>query len=482
MKKTDLRSHLRWLLPVIIYFCLLAVILVTLQNDIYSKAVEAKEVEIAHAIHGELEGIDLSIQRAMSYVEASSKTMSFYALAYNYNQIRTLLKNIVENTDITEAYVCDYSGTGYDEQGKEISLSDKPYYGEIQKEYSRGGSGIVRSDETDENGYREVVIVSQFYFEKKEQGFLIAKLPVESFSDKVFMDIVLVEEVAIVTLNGNIITSTGERTEAGASDAVFWEYLPEGLSRDTIKLCISQKNEYKSEVPGYGYVIIHPMKQSNSAVVALIRYDQMHEMTKGYMEMFISLVVRIISLSLLLLLMVVVSNYIFEAVENKMLQKRLSEVEIDPATGLLIRSAAERQIKAHVESPDTNGGLLFFIGIEGVKKESEMDIKIADARRNTFAKELCANFRASDILARVGDDRYVVFLKGVHADKDVRKQTDEMQMFLHDMEINDEESRISAHAGAALYPENGKTAKELMDSAMAAYERSKEDGMGRLSF
>ena len=482
MKKTRIKTHLRWLVPVFIYFIVLAIVLVIFKNDIRKKAVVTKETEIAHAIHDEIADIDLSIKGAMSYVEASSKAMSFYALEYNNNQIIVLLKNIMDNTDATEVYVCDSDGVGYDNEGKEISLSEYGFFEEIVAEYSRGGSGMVRPDDADGERAKEVLLVSQVTFEKKEHGYLIARLPIEDLSDRIFMDKYLVEAVAIVTMDGYVISMTGERAYDEAMEQDFWEMLPEGLSRNTIKLSISQKNEYMSEIPGYGYVVLLPMKTTNGGVVALIRYDQMKAMTKDVSEAFISLTVKIISLSILLVIMVFVSYYLSDVIEARIIQKKLSAIEIDPATGLLTRTSAEQQIKAHIEDPSGNGGLLFLIGIEGIKKETELDIKIADARRHAFAKALGANFRASDIVARVGDDRYIVFLKNVSADKDVRKQTDEMQMFLHDVEINDEKEKISAHAGAALYPENGKTVQELINSAQEAYERSKMAGVGRLSF
>lgn len=481
MKKTKLKTHLRWLVPVFIFFCALIVIISTFKTDIHKKAVETKELELALAITDELQNVDLSISRALSYVESSSKAMSFYGMEYNFNQIKVLMNNIVDNTDATEVYICNSEGIGYDSHGNEIFLGEESFFDEVVSEYSRGGTGMVRTATDADSDDKEVMLVSHVVFEKKEKGFLLAKLPVETLYEKFFMDKYLLDQLAVVTLDGQIISIMKRNTIDGETDS-FWDLLPSGLTREAIKLSFSQKYNYMSEVPEYGYVVVIPFKNTGGGVVALVNYDQMKIMTSDENRIFLGLAGKIAAASVVLLLMILLSNYISDIIEEAIRKKKLAEIETDPVTGLLTKTSAQQQIKEHIDDPESNGGLLFLIGIEGVKKDSETDMKIADSRRLEFAKALCAHFRSSDIVARAGDDKYLVFLKDVRADKDVRKQTDEMQMFLHDTEINDDKMRISARAGAALYPGNGKTVVELMKSAEDAYVRSKEAGSGRLAF
>jgi len=481
MKKTKLKMHLRWLVPVFIFFCALIVIISTFKTDIHKKAVETKELELALAITDELQNVDLSISRALSYVESSSKAMSFYGMEYNINQIKVLMNNIVDNTDATEVYICNSEGIGYDSHGNEIFLGEENFFDEVVSEYSRGGTGMVRTATEFTFDDKDVMLVSHVIFEKKEKGFLLAKLPVETLYEKFFMDHYLLDQLAVVTLDGQII-SIMKRDRVDGASTLFWDMLPTGLTREAIKLSFSQKYNYMSEVPEYGYVVVIPFKNAGGGVVALVNYDQMKNMTSDENRIFLGLAGKIAAASVVLLLMILLSNYISDIIEEAIRKKKLAEIETDPVTGLLTKTSAQQQIKEHIDDPESNGGLLFLIGIEGVKKDSETDMKIADSRRLEFAKALCAHFRSSDIVARAGDDKYLVFLKDVRADKDVRKQTDEMQMFLHDTEINDDKMRISARAGAALYPGNGKTVVELMKSAEDAYVRSKEAGSGRLAF
>lgn len=479
MRKTERRKYLRWLLPVLVYFVITTVVLAVYKKDYQKKTIKAKEAEIAIAIGDEVKEVDMSLQRALSYMGASSDALSFYAMEYNRNQVLAILKGIEKNTDIMSVVVCDQKGNGYNEQGNEVFVGNEGYFSEVQSEYSRGGSGMVLSGEVTEDNYTEAVLVSSVTFVKKEKGFMIAKIPIIPISEKLFIDRYLADRVSVVTLDGMMLTSTYR--EAG-KEKNFWDLLPVGISRDTLKLSISQKNTYMAEIPGYGYVLAIPMDVVSGGVIALITYNQMESMTKGEMGPFWSLAYRIMLASIALVIMIIVANILGNIILEKMRRKMLSKVEMDEVTGLLTRNSAEKEIYHYIENAEDGGGLMFLIGIEGVKLQTNIDKTVADARRKEFAKMLMGSFRASDILARVDDDRFLVFMKGINDEKNIRKQTDEMQMFLHDIDIHDAAANVMAYAGAALYPKNGRNVTELINAAESAYERSKGVGAGRLSF
>ena len=79
-------------------------------------------------------------------------------------------------------------------------------------------------------------------------------------------------------------------------------------------------------------------------------------------------------------------------------------------------------------------------------------------------------------------DMFLVFLKDIYEQKDVRKHTDEMQLFLHDTRFFDDDKEVTVNAGAAFYPDNGKTVPDVLAAAEKALERSAAVGKGILSF
>ena len=109
-------------------------------------------------------------------------------------------------------------------------------------------------------------------------------------------------------------------------------------------------------------------------------------------------------------------------------------------------------------------------------------VSILDEKRREFARVLLGSFRATDIIGYLGGSDYAVFLKGIKQDKDIRKQTDELQMFLHDIQDAGEGYEVYGNAGIALYPEKGLTTEELTNAAKDALLRASHLGKSKLSF
>ena len=484
MRTSKNRTHLRWLIPLLISLVILVFMLLDYKRDIHEKSVEAKETEIIHVVEDEMTDIEISLARATSCLNASANAMSQYALSYNYNQIMNIMKNIIATTDVKDVFVCDAEGNGYNDDGRDVYVGNEPYFEEILAEYSNGGIGMILPDDYGEDGNPITYLVSYVSFEKNSKGFIVATMPVLALSDTVFMDRFMADRVAVITPDGTILASTRNfMSETGESEGgnSFWKLLPEGIAKDTVKLNLSKKNHYTAKIDGYGYIIVLPMRTATGGAVVLIREDQMDMMTAKNESSLWEFAMKIALLTVAYLIMVLLAHIVSDYVENRIREKRLSLKDTDPETGLLTKSSSEEEIQSYITSQGNTGGLLFLIGIEGISPETNIDKTIISARRKDFAKTLLSNFRASDILARVGKDKYLVFLKGVHDDKDVRKQMDEMQMFLHDMLVDTSDNAF-AHAGAALCPENGRNVTELMDAAEKALERSMESGTGKLSF
>ena len=182
------RSHLRWLVPIIIYFIAVAVILIYYRGIIYRRAASSKLSEIALAIGEEVREKDIVIDEAIASITMSGQAMSLYTMNYNNNQIQTLLKGLVDETELTDAFVCDDEGKGYDYLGKNISIGDNEYFNILRSEYSRGGTGLVLPDRSENSRNTECLIVSGLKFSNRDGGYLVATLPIDSLADQVFIE------------------------------------------------------------------------------------------------------------------------------------------------------------------------------------------------------------------------------------------------------------------------------------------------------
>ncbi len=152
-------------------------------------------------------------------------------------------------------------------------------------------------------------------------------------------------------------------------------------------------------------------------------------------------------------------------------------------TNLLTFRSALNEIDDYIEGAEGRRGMLFVVGLElsgdaGTNGAAE----ISPDRIKDFAGILSLSFRSTDIIGRTPDNEFLLFLKDIREEKDVRKQTDHMQMFLHDSRMMEGDAEITTNAGAAMCPDNGKNGRDLLSSARLALERAREEGAGRMSF
>ena len=122
-------------------------------------------------------------------------------------------------------------------------------------------------------------------------------------------------------------------------------------------------------------------------------------------------------------------------------------------------------------------GVLFSLVIDNPEKVSNETLKI-------FGSRLSNVFRAADLYSRYSDSQFLVFLKDIKEEKDIRKQTDELQLFLFDMknEIGKHEPGTVISAGRAIMPRNGTEASKLIEEAVRAMELSRAEGRGSINF
>ena len=477
------RSHLRWLIPIVLYFIAVTVILTFYRGIIYSRAATSKLTDIALAIGEEVRNRDIIISDATSAITVSGRAMELYTMDYNDAQIRSFLKALIDETEFRDAVVCDEEGNGYNYAGKAVSIGDKEFFPYITSEYSRGGTGIVLPDRSDNSRNTECLLISGIRFANRDRGYLIGYLPIEDLADQLFRDRYIIDVLGIVTINGDILSDNSKSDPNDFSKSVsFWEQLPPGISRDTIRLSISQKNVYLGPINGYGYIIVSPMSSAGTAGIALIKEETMRFMTRDTMDSYGKGAFKLILASGLLIGLILLSYFLSDLLEKRAKEKIYEAHERDELTGLMTRESAMGEIKSYTETVDGRG-LLFLLEINDVQaaREKKGDT-FADEKLKEFASSLYGRFRSTDIVARFEDDKFMVFLKDIHDQKDVRKQTDEMQLFLHDTRFIDADKEITVNAGAAMYPDSGRNIIDVVTAAERALKRSKVVGKGILSF
>ena len=102
--------------------------------------------------------------------------------------------------------------------------------------------------------------------------------------------------------------------------------------------------------------------------------------------------------------------------------------------------------------------------IEGLAAvQASLGAESANVLRRKVAVRLRASLRASDVVASIGNDAFLVLLAWIDAPSDgERVATKLAQSLRQPFNVAGTDVAVSVHAGLALYPEHGKTADALL--------------------
>ena len=169
---------------------------------------------------------------------------------------------------------------------------------------------------------------------------------------------------------------------------------------------------------------------------------------------------------------------------NSLLSKVLSEYTEeakriamkDALTGLYNRSYAETTLPGALK--ENNVSTLFMIDINNFSEINEMYGHIAgDFALTSFADNVKQCIKEDDILCRVGKDRFVLLVKGLHNKDEIRGLAQNiLTKTTAGLRGNVFGNMVFVTIGIAIYPENGSTYELLYENAdKASYHLKRND-------
>jgi len=168
-------------------------------------------------------------------------------------------------------------------------------------------------------------------------------------------------------------------------------------------------------------------------------------------------------------------------------QKQLEKLaHFDELTGLFNRY--QFNISLHKAILETQGihqsFALLFIDLDNFKYINDtMGHEIGDAFLREVGNRLKSVIRTSDIVARFGGDEFVLILKNLRDQDYISNLADKVREVINTIFIiESKEIYASASIGIALYPQDGKTASELLKSADMAMYSAKNTGKNAYQF
>ena len=465
------KAYLKWLVPIVALYVMVGGTCLAFRGVVKREIYENEMHRISHIAEENMRSVDVTIQTVVDY--NNSTAVSFANMDYFNDQEKlvNVLKELVKNESVTGSIVVNSNGVGLNEKGEPVKVRDEAFFEEVKKNFHSGGSGMVTIGEDGYFPKGSAVVVNYIDFLGTTKGYLITDSKVGDVQDRIFKGLPEVEIAALANIEGFIFAGN-----YGGSN--LWEDYGDLLPADTIKMYMSQKKYYMSRIAGYGNLIVVPSGQTAGALVIVASDDDMSVIAREYMMSYYNLVIALMVIVTLYIL-ANLGIYMFGRFVRKMRASRESEkIKTDSISGLYNEFGFTSELKGYTRYAGDRNGILFAISIDC--DNSTDRIKIL----KDVAGQLKQTYRITDILGRGEDGEFLVFLKGFDGEKDIRKQTDEMQMFLYDLksELIDNNKKVKISAGRAIYPQNGGNADELLTNVRGALEKSKADGRGSISF
>jgi diguanylate cyclase len=171
-------------------------------------------------------------------------------------------------------------------------------------------------------------------------------------------------------------------------------------------------------------------------------------------------------------------------------QKRTEELQHqathDSLTGLLNRVLLEEGIKkAIAESQRNNTHLaIFFFDLDRFKLINDsLSHAAGDELLQVIAKRLQSHIRASNTLARIGGDEFVLVIRDLQKPEQAASIASNLLNIINQpLTINEHNIDISSSIGISIYPKDGTKTDELIRNADTAMYRAKELGGNQFHF
>lgn len=176
-----------------------------------------------------------------------------------------------------------------------------------------------------------------------------------------------------------------------------------------------------------------------------------------------------------------------EVQERKLAEERATELATrDTLTGLYNRrSLLERLKHSIIHANRRKEGLaLMFLDLDKFKEINDTyGHEAGDELLKHIANHLTGIVRESDMVARLGGDEFVILLEGFPNTSDVVKIAKKIvQINSEPLLINAQQIKTSITIGISFYPQDGKTAEDLLKNADVAMYHAKQKERGSIQF
>ncbi len=158
----------------------------------------------------------------------------------------------------------------------------------------------------------------------------------------------------------------------------------------------------------------------------------------------------------------------------------------DALTGLPNRVLFNDRLEQGIERSKRSKSrlALFFIDLDHFKEINDsLGHVVGDEVLKVVTQRLTKIIRKEDTLARLGGDEFTVIIEGLDQSQDASLLAEKILEILEEpIIVNGNTLYVSSSTGISLYPEDGKSAQDILKYADAAMYKAKEEGRNNYQF
>ncbi len=381
--------------------------------------------------------------------------------------------------------VVDADGNGVDHTGEKISIADRAYFNQVNAVTESCHFFI----EDDGIKGKNAILTSVPIESEEGKGHLLLFYPLNNFEAIVKKnDFVSWSTVALIDEAGTflVVSGTGNDWKQGEN---LYEVL-QGSDEDVIR---KMKSRITNRVSSVSTVMIQemetaliyvPVGENDWTIITGISQSYVNtQMDKQWGDVR-NMMFQLVIVTLVFICLIVGINISGKVINYRKQEQLEEKADTDLLTGLNNKLATERKIKEYISKNPRSRAMMFILDIDNFKKINDtMGHAFGDEVLRTIGQRIGSNFRASDIIGRVGGDEFFIFLKNVTADESIKKEAKKVEAFFQDFKTG-EYTKYSATAsiGVAIFPEEGADFESLYKAADQALYKAKKRGKNQLAF